>query len=122
MAGATWDLEVHGGVWSRGRVTVCTEYHGGERRVLRVKTILRASTVSRLSLAVAIARRRRRGRTFGSLRSSRWERRAAVVAVAAFAREAVNLGRMLYGALQTVARRARLHYAPPLADGSTEEA
>ena len=24
---------------------------------------------------------------------------------------------MLYGALQTVGRRVRLHYAPPLADG-----
>jgi F0F1-type ATP synthase membrane subunit c/vacuolar-type H+-ATPase subunit K len=29
-------------------------------------------------------------------------------------REAVGLGRMLYDALQGVARRARLHYAPPL--------
>jgi hypothetical protein len=29
-------------------------------------------------------------------------------------REAVGLGRTLYDALQDVARRARLHYAPPL--------
>jgi hypothetical protein len=29
-------------------------------------------------------------------------------------REAIGLGRMLYDALQGVARRARLHYAPPL--------
>ena len=51
---STWDLEVQGGLWSRGRVTVATEYHGGERRVLRVKTALRASLVTRIGLTVAI--------------------------------------------------------------------
>jgi hypothetical protein len=35
-----------------------------------------------------------------------------VVAGAALLRESVGLGRMLYDALQGVARRARLHYAP----------
>ena len=39
-----WDLEVHGGVWSRARVTVVTENHGGDRRVLRVRA--RASEAS----------------------------------------------------------------------------
>jgi hypothetical protein len=43
-----------------------------------------------------------------------------VVAGAALLRDSVALGRMLYDALQGVARRARLHYAPPL-DASAAE-
>ena len=39
---------------------------------------------------------------------------------AALLRDSVGLGRMLYDALQGVARRARLHYAPPL-DASAAE-
>jgi hypothetical protein len=46
---------------------------------------------------------------------------AGVVAGAALLRDTVGLGRMLYDALQVVARRARLHYAPPL-DASMVEA
>jgi hypothetical protein len=118
---STWDLEVQGGLWSRGRVTVATEYHGGERRVLRVKTALRASLVTRIGFAVAML-----AAVLGA------ELRQPVLfavgatgvalAAAAFAREAVSLGCMLCGALQTVGRRVRLHYAPPLADGEQEKA
>jgi len=39
---------------------------------------------------------------------------AGVGTGAGLLREAIGLGRMLYDALQGVARRARLHYAPPL--------
>jgi hypothetical protein len=39
---------------------------------------------------------------------------AGVGTGAGLLREAVGLGRTLYDALQDVARRARLHYAPPL--------
>ena len=39
---------------------------------------------------------------------------AGVGTGAGLLREAVGLGRTLYDALQGVARRARLHYAPPL--------
>jgi hypothetical protein len=39
---------------------------------------------------------------------------AGVGTAAGLLREAVGLGRTLYDALQGVARRARLHYAPPL--------
>jgi hypothetical protein len=39
---------------------------------------------------------------------------AGAVAAAAPLRDSLGLGRMLYDALQGVARRARLHYAPPL--------
>jgi hypothetical protein len=36
------------------------------------------------------------------------------VAAAALLRDSVGLGRMLYDSLQVVARRARMHYAPPI--------
>jgi F0F1-type ATP synthase membrane subunit c/vacuolar-type H+-ATPase subunit K len=39
---------------------------------------------------------------------------AGVGTGAGLLREAIGLGRMLYDALQGVARRARLHYAAPL--------
>ena len=118
---SNWDLEVQGGLWSRGRVTVATEYHGGERRVLRVKTALRASLVTRIGLVVAILAAvlgaELRQPVLFSVGAA-----GIVLAAGAFAREALNLGRMLHGALQTVGRRVRLHYAPPLADGEQEDA
>jgi O-antigen biosynthesis protein len=116
-----WDLEVQGGLWSRGRVTAVTEYHGGGRRVLRVKTALRASLMTRVALGVAIlvavlgAELRHMGLVgIGAA--------GFVLAATVFAREALNLGRMLYGAIQTVGRQVRLHYAPPLADGEQGDA
>ena len=108
-----WDLEAHGGVWTRGRIKVCTENHGGERRVLRVKCALRMSRLARGVLGGAAAMAGV-GLTLGLPFLA-----AAGVAVglgtgAGLVREAVGLGRTLYDALQGVARRARLHYAPPL--------
>jgi hypothetical protein len=43
-----------------------------------------------------------------------------VITGGALVREAVGLGRTLYDALQGVARRARLHYAPRLDARSAE--
>jgi hypothetical protein len=108
-----WDLEAHGGVWSRGPIRVCTENHGGERRVLRVKCALRTSRLARGVLAAAML-----------MTAVGWELGLPALAAAGVAagvgtgagllREALGLGRTLYDALQGVARRARLHYAPPL--------
>ena len=108
-----WDLEVHGGVWSRGHIKVCAENHGGERRVLRVKCALRTSRLARgvlacaavaggLGLQLALPALAATGVAVG------------VISGAALMRESLGLGRMLYDALQGVARRARMHYAPPL--------
>jgi len=108
-----WDLEAHGGVWSRAHIKVCTENHGGERRVLRVKCALRASRLAQGVLAAAVL-----------MAGVGWELGLPTLAAAGVAtgvgmgagllREAFGLGRTLYDALHGVARRARLHYAPPL--------
>lgn len=38
-----WDLEIYRGIWSRAEVKVCTENHGGSKRLLRVQCALRMS-------------------------------------------------------------------------------
>jgi hypothetical protein len=110
-----WDLQVHGGIWSRAPITMCTEYHGGERRVLRVKCAFRGSLLTRFvafaALAV-VALGIELARPAVMLTGVA----AAVIGAVAFGRERLSLGRMLHGTLQTVARHARLHYAPPLRD------
>ena len=108
-----WDLEVHGGIWSRGRIKVCAENHGGERRVLRVKCALRTSRLARGMLAGGVVAAGL-GLQLGVPALAAVGAAAGVVAAVAILRDSVALGRMLYDALQGVARRARLHYAPPL--------
>jgi GT2 family glycosyltransferase len=38
-----WDLKIARGVWTRALVLVCTENHGGEKRLLRVRCAMRLS-------------------------------------------------------------------------------
>jgi hypothetical protein len=104
---------VHGGVWSRGRIKVCTENHGGERRVLRVKCALRTSRLAG-GILVGAGLLAAVGLQLGVPAVMAAGIGAGVVVGVALLRASVGLGRMLYDALQGVARRARLHYAPPL--------
>jgi hypothetical protein len=108
-----WDLDVHGGIWSRGRIKVCTENHGGERRVLRVKCALRPSRMAHgvvLGGAAVIGL----GLHLGLPALIAVGVATAAVAATSLVREAMALGRTLYDALQAVARRAKLQHAPPL--------
>ena len=108
-----WDLEVHGGLWSRARIKMATENHGGERRVLRIKCALRASRLASLATVSAVATAALSVK-LGFLPLILTG--AAIVMTVAVVRESLNLGRMLNGMLQTVARRARLHHTPCLPD------
>lgn len=114
-----WDLEVQGGFWSRARVTVATENHGGNRRVLRVRGAMRTTLLTRVGAAAAVAIGAI-GLKLGHPAVMAIGGAGLVFVVGAFAREGLRLGRVLYGALQTVARRARLHYAPPLGAGAVD--
>lgn len=40
---SNWDLEIYRGMWSKAQVKVCTENHGGNKRLLRVRCTLRVS-------------------------------------------------------------------------------
>ncbi|MGH7088292.1 MAG: hypothetical protein ACREFQ_05275, partial [Stellaceae bacterium] len=51
-----WDLKIARGLWSRALVLVCTENHGGGKRLLRVRCAMRVSRFSALVLrAYALA-------------------------------------------------------------------
>jgi hypothetical protein len=41
-----WDLKIARGLWSRAYILVCTENHGGEKRLLRVRCGMRVSRFS----------------------------------------------------------------------------
>jgi GT2 family glycosyltransferase len=114
-----WDLEVHGGIWSRAQIKVCGEDHGHARRVLRVKCALRTSPLTRMTLAVSALLA---GLGLGFHVSALTVGAVALgaVGVGAFLREGLTLGRMLYDEVQRVARRARLRYAPPVYDQLVE--
>jgi len=114
-----WDLEVHGGIWSRGWIKVATEHHGGARRVLRVKCTLRVSLLARLGAAGALATALF-GIKLGLLPLVIAGAGVAAVGGVALLRESLSLGSMLYQTLHTVARRARLHYAPRLQGHAAE--
>ena len=45
-----WDLKIARGLWSRALVTVCSENHGGQKRLLRVRCAMRASSLARVLL------------------------------------------------------------------------
>jgi GT2 family glycosyltransferase len=108
-----WDLEVYGGLWSRARVKVATEYHGAGRRVLRVKCSLQGSLLTRLGAAGTLLGGIL-GVALGSPPLVAASLGAAAIGATAFAREGLSLGRTLHRALTAVARQSRLHYAPPL--------
>lgn len=46
-----WDLEIYRGLWSKAQVKVCTENHGGGKRLLRVRCALRMSQFATMALS-----------------------------------------------------------------------
>jgi GT2 family glycosyltransferase len=114
-----WDLEVHGGLWSRARIKVATEYHGEGRRVLRVKCALQGSLLTRLGGAGTLLLGAL-GVALGSPPIAAVGLGAAALGATAFAREGLNLIRTLHRGLTDVARQSKLHYAPPLRTRETQ--
>lgn len=45
-----WDLEIYRGIWSKVQVKACTENHGGNKRVLRVRCALRMSQLATMAM------------------------------------------------------------------------
>ncbi|MCC5644930.1 hypothetical protein LC607_18695 [Nostoc sp. CHAB 5824] len=45
-----WDLEIYQGIWSKVQLKVCTENHGGNKRVLRVRCALRMSQLATMAM------------------------------------------------------------------------
>ena len=104
---SNWDLEIYRGIWSRVEVKVCTENHGGSKRLLRVRCALRISefaTMTMVGYSLLIVM----GIILGMPEV------AAVTAVVAALNAVVilyqnfRLGRILYHVLETVAKKMYL--------------
>ncbi|MDZ8185420.1 MAG: hypothetical protein RMX96_11270 [Nostoc sp. ChiSLP02] len=45
-----WDLEIYRGIWSKVQLKVCTENHGGKKRVIKVWCGLRMSQLATMAM------------------------------------------------------------------------
>ncbi len=102
-----WDLKIARGLWSRAYVLVCTENHGGEKRVQRVRCSMRLSRLSSFVLrcyAVVVAVALVAGAPVVAAL-------AAVAGLAHFgfiATETLRFGRIMHRVIETVANGAGL--------------
>ncbi len=98
-----WDLKIARGLWSRAFVLVCTENHGGMKRLLRVRCAMRLSRLSAFVL---------RGYAVATAAALILDAPAAAAAIggigllqsALIAYRTVEFGRLMHGILETVAK------------------
>ena len=102
-----WDLKIARGLWSRAYLLVCTENHGGEKRLLRVRCAMRLSRFSAFVLrAYAIA-------TAAALilDAPGWATVVGLLGVAQsilIAYRTIEFGRLMHRIIETVAKRQNL--------------
>ncbi len=109
-----WDLEIYRGIWSKARLVVATENHGGLRRLLNARCEVRLTRVSQLALlvyAIAIGC----GVTFGVPEIIGVGAALGIVNLAVIVAENLRLGRILNDTLDIVAARIALR---PLGSGT----
>jgi hypothetical protein len=110
---SNWDLQIARGLCGRSLVTVCTENHGGSKRLLRVRCAMRLSPLALFLL-----------RCYAALAAFSlilgWPLVAAVIGIAGFVNIAmigwqlVDFGRLMHRIVETVAKQARLAPLEPL--------
>jgi glycosyltransferase involved in cell wall biosynthesis len=108
-----WDLKIARGLWSRALVTVCSESHGGQKRLLRVRCAMRSSSLARVLL-----------RCYGALGAGSLILGAPAIALVFFAVGMANLGvigwrlvtfgRIMHRIIEAVASQAGLMPAEPV--------
>lgn len=104
---SNWDLEIYRGIWSRVEVKVCTENHGGSKRLLRVRCALRMSQFATMimigySLLIVL------GIILGMPKVATVTVVAAAINAVVILYQNFRLGRILYDALETVAKKMYL--------------
>jgi cellulose synthase/poly-beta-1,6-N-acetylglucosamine synthase-like glycosyltransferase len=97
-----WDLEIYRGIWTKARVAVATENHGGTHRVMNARVELRATRVSQLSIA-GFALAAASGFVFRVPELAGVGVALGVVNLAVIVAETVRLARIIYDALDIVA-------------------
>jgi GT2 family glycosyltransferase len=115
-----WDLKIARGLWSRALVLVCTENHGGMKRLLRVRCALRLSRLSAVIL-----------RAYAAVTAAALildlPAVAAVVGALGLAHGAliafrtVEFGRLMGGIIETVAKQSGLTPVSPTGDGAAAD-
>jgi glycosyltransferase involved in cell wall biosynthesis len=110
---SSWDLEIARGLCSRALVVVCTENHGGAKRLLRVRCAMRFSRFALFLLRGCAAM------TAVALILG-WPLTAAaiggvgLIAFGAMGWQLVGFGRLMHRIIEAVARQARLIPVRPL--------
>ena len=108
-----WDLKIARGLWSRALVTVCSEDHGGAKRLLKVRCAMRSSSLARVLL-----------RLYAALAAGSLILGAPATAVFFFTLGFINLGvvgwqmmkfgRLMHPMIEAVAGQARLLPTEPI--------
>jgi O-antigen biosynthesis protein len=102
-----WDLKIARGLWSRAYLLVCTENHGGEKRLIRVRCAMRVSRFSAFVLrgyAVLTA-------AALILDAPVWASIIGIVGIAngtLIAYRTIEFGRLMHRIVDTVAQRQHL--------------
>ena len=110
---SNWDLKISRGLFSRALVLVCTENHGGAKRLLRVRCAMRFSRFACFLLRSSAAL------TALALILG-WPVTAAVIGAAGLIGSAavgcqlVGFGRLMHQIIETVAKQARLVPVEPV--------
>jgi glycosyltransferase involved in cell wall biosynthesis len=102
-----WDVEVYRGVWSKARLAVATENHGGLKRLLNVRCEVRLTRVSQLALlayVIAVGS----GLLFGVPEVTGVGAALGIVNLGVIVAENARLGRILNDTLDIVAGRIAL--------------
>ncbi len=112
-----WDLKIARGLWSRALVLVCTENHGGMKRLLQVRCAMRLSRFSAVVLrgyAVALA----------AALILHVPAAATVIGALGLAQSALvayrtlEFGRLMHGIIETVAKHVELTPVAPAGEAS----
>jgi O-antigen biosynthesis protein len=107
-----WDLKIARGFFSRALVLVCTENHGGGRRLLRVRCTMRFSRLANVLLRCCAAATAA-ALIFGWLVAALAIAAAGLFAVTAMSRQLFGFARLMHRIIEAVARQARLTALPP---------
>jgi glycosyltransferase involved in cell wall biosynthesis len=102
-----WDLEIYRGIWTKARVAVATENHGGTHRVLNARVEIRWTRVSQLAIG-GFALASACGFAFGVPELAGVGVALGIVNLCVIATETLRLARVLYDALDTVAHAIAL--------------
>jgi len=103
-----WDLEIYRGIWTKARVAVATENHGGMKRVLNARCEVRLTRIAKLAITgFAIAAFC--GIVFGVPEVAGVGVALGIVNLAVIVAESLRLARVVNDSLDIVATSIALH-------------